>query len=82
MSMIRGGDDLLGGRSYYQVEVERVVELLAGANSTDPRLFLLDELLRGTNTVDRLAAGEAILKALLEGQVVPRHCVVIATHDL
>lgn len=82
MSMIGGGDDLLGGRSYYQVEVARVVELLRAADSTAPTLFLLDELLRGTNTVDRLAAGEAILKALMGKDTAPVHCAVIATHDL
>jgi hypothetical protein len=82
MSMIGGGDDLLGGRSYYQVEVDRIVVLLQAAEATTPTLFLLDELLRGTNTVDRLAAGEAILKKLVGCGIVPLHSVMIATHDL
>lgn len=82
MSMIGGGDDLLGGRSYYEVEVERIIELLNAAESPVPTLFLIDELLRGTNTIDRLAAGEAILRKLVRIGDRPRHAAMIATHDL
>ncbi|MQA92285.1 MAG: hypothetical protein GEU90_19000 [Gemmatimonas sp.] len=81
-SLIAGHDDLSTGRSYYQVEADGVVELLNAAGSEEPTIFLLDELLRGTNSVDRLAAGEAILRALLDdGGHGQRHCVMIATHD-
>lgn len=81
-SLIAGHDDLLTGRSYYQVEVDGVVGLLNAARGETPTLFLLDELLRGTNTVDRLAAGEVILRALLDGYGHgPRHFVIVATHD-
>src|SRR5581483_4413913 len=41
-------------------------------------LFLLDELFRGTNTTERVAAGAAVLKRLDAGDDI----VVIATHDL
>ncbi len=81
-SLIAGNDDLLTGRSYYQVEVDGVVGLLNAARAEAPTLFLLDELLLGTNTVDRLAAGEVILRALLEDYGHgPRHFVIVATHD-
>ena len=48
-----------------------------------PHLFLLDELFRGTNAVERIAAGQAVLQQLLlglSGGTKP-HIVVAATHD-
>ena len=81
-SLIGRNDDLLAGKSYYQVEADGVVALLNQAEGETATLFLLDELLRGTNTVERLAAGEAVLRALLDpGEMPPRHAVVVATHD-
>ncbi len=76
-------DDLLGGRSYYLAEVERVLALLAATQRGTPHLLLFDELFRGTNTIERIAAGEAVLRAL----VAPApdggtpHLVLAATHD-
>lgn len=41
-----------------------------------------DEILRGTNTTERLATGEAILRSLLHGDSNSRnHVVAVATHD-
>ena len=50
---------------------------------TAPHLFLLDELFRGTNAVERIAAGQAVLQQLLlepKGGTKP-HVVLAATHD-
>ncbi len=81
-TLIGRNDDLLGGRSYYQVEVDGVVEMMRAARRAAPTLFILDELLRGTNTVERLAAGEAVLRALLAPGAAPSpHSVLVATHD-
>ncbi|MDX2059640.1 MAG: hypothetical protein SFV24_17650 [Gemmatimonadales bacterium] len=81
-SLIGRNDDLAAGKSYYQVEADGVVALLHAAASDRPTLFLLDELLRGTNTVERLAAGEAVLRSLLAGHAGHSpHVVVVATHD-
>ncbi len=66
-SCIGRSDDLLTGRSYYIVEVESLLELVAaGGTSAAPHLFLLDELFRGTNAVERIAAGQAVLLQLVE----------------
>lgn len=81
-SLIGRNDDLAAGKSYYQVEADGVVAMLRDASSAQPTLFLLDELLRGTNTIERLAAGEAVLRALLathEGG--SPHVAIVATHD-
>jgi hypothetical protein len=81
-SAIGRTDDLTAGKSHYLVEVEVVLDLLRVSEKPEPHLFLFDELFRGTNTIERLSAGEAVLKALpvdSEGQ--PRHIVIAATHD-
>ena len=81
-SLIGRNDDLAAGKSYYQVEADGVVAMLHDATASQPTLFLLDELLRGTNTIERLAAGEAVLRALLTAHgVASPHAVIVATHD-
>jgi DNA mismatch repair ATPase MutS len=82
-SCIGRADDLLGGKSYYIVEVEALLELVRASADLPPHLFLLDELFRGTNAVERVAAGQAVLQELLvadSGATKP-HVVLAATHD-
>ena len=62
-SCIGRTDDLLSGTSYYLAEVEALLELVRASTSPAPHLFLLDELFRGTNAVERIAAGQAVLHA-------------------
>jgi hypothetical protein len=64
-SCIGRTDDLVAGKSYYLVEVEAVLALVRASASGTPHLFLLDELFRGTNAVERVAAAEAVLIELL-----------------
>lgn len=82
-SLMSRTDDLEGGRSYYQVEVDTVIGFIREARDCGPTLYLLDEPLRGTNTIERIAAGEAVLRALLEGEdgEPSPHSVMVATHD-
>ena len=81
-SCISRADDLLGGKSYYMVEVEAVIDLLNASNSHENHLFLLDELFRGTNAVERVAAAHAVLEELIGSRTATKpHCVVAATHD-
>ena len=79
----REGDDLLAGKSYYIVEVQALLQLVRASDDTAPHLFLLDELFRGTNAVERIAAGQAVLVGLLEARRGARrpHVVLAATHD-
>lgn len=72
------------GGSYYIAEVEALLELVRASTGPAPHVFLLDELFRGTNAVERIAAGQAVLTQLLEaagGRGKP-HVVLAATHDL
>ena len=73
-------DDVISGQSYYIAEALAVVTLLAEARDGEPSLFLLDELLRGTNTIERLAGAEAVLRALVLGSN-SSHSAIAATHD-
>ena len=76
-AMGRSGS-LAEGKSDYVAEVRRVGALLEESRAEAPRLFLLDELFRGTNTVERIAAGKAVLARLARGP----HLVAVASHDL
>lgn len=78
LTCIGRSDAVAEGRSYYLAEVERVRVLLDAASGSEPCLFLLDELFRGTNTPERIAASLAVLEHLDRAP----HIVVVATHDL
>jgi DNA mismatch repair ATPase MutS len=81
-SCIGRADDLEAGKSYYLVEVEALLGLVRASADASPHLFLLDELFRGTNAVERIAAGEAVLRELIgDGNDLKPHIVVAATHD-
>lgn len=81
-SCIGRTDDLLSGKSYYLAEVEALLSVVAASTRAAPHLFLLDELFRGTNAVERIAAGESVLLELVGGQRGGNvHVVVAATHD-
>jgi hypothetical protein len=70
-------DSLLERTSYYRAEVDAVGELLA-PRAGEPRLILIDELFRGTNSVERVAGAKAVLSALDAGD----DLVIVATHDM
>ncbi|MFC5270508.1 MutS-related protein [Adhaeribacter terreus] len=77
-SAIRISDDLLSEKSYYFEEVTSIKQMLDASQTGFPNLFLLDELFKGTNTVERVAAGKAVLRYLNQ----KANLVFIATHDL
>jgi DNA mismatch repair ATPase MutS len=81
-TFIGRSDDLLAGKSYYIVEAESVIALLDASTSRSPHLFLFDELFRGTNAVERIAAAEAVLAELVaDATGLKPHVVLTATHD-
>ncbi|MCM1045937.1 MAG: hypothetical protein NC417_10545 [Candidatus Gastranaerophilales bacterium] len=72
-------DDLGKGESYYIVEIKALKRILdAVAKSGRKVLCFVDEVLRGTNTVERIAAANQILKSLTGERV---QCFA-ATHDI
>lgn len=77
-SAIRISDDLLNDRSYYFEEVLTIKEMIDESISGKPNLFLLDEIFKGTNTIERISAGKAVLSYLTEADNV----VFVSTHDI
>ena len=72
-------DDINGGESYYIVEIKALKRILDAAVSGEkPVLCFVDEVLRGTNTVERIAASTQILKSLSGSGIL---CFA-ATHDI
>lgn len=77
-STIRITDDLMDEKSYYFQEVLEIKTLLTASENNMSNLFLLDELFKGTNTLERIASGKAVLSHLAQNS----NIVFIATHDL
>lgn len=77
-SSIRIDDNLFQGKSYYFQEVNIMASLLAEVESPYQNLFVLDEVFKGTNTVERIAAAKAILSYLNRNN----NIVVVSTHDI
>lgn len=71
-------DNLQGKESYYIVEIKSLKRILDAAQDRMPILCFVDEVLRGTNTVERIAASSRILQNLAQSNVM---CFA-ATHDI
>jgi MutS domain V len=71
-------DSLQDGRSRFYAEITRLREIAELARARPPVLFLIDELLSGTNSHDRRIGAAAIVRTLVERGAVG----LITTHDL
>ena len=71
-------DDVVSGESYYVREVRYLKRMLDEIGQGTMTLYVIDEILKGTNQKERLAASEAVLKYLTH---FPGFC-MIATHDI
>ena len=71
-------DNLIGRDSYFIVEIKALKRILEQLNNEIPILCCIDEVLRGTNTLERIAASSEILEQLGKTNAI---CVV-ATHDI
>jgi hypothetical protein len=75
---IRVQDSLQDGRSRFYAEITRLREIIALTSGRRPVLFLLDELLSGTNSHDRRIGAAGIVQALIDHGALG----LITTHDL
>ena len=71
-------DDLSGGESYFIVEIRSLKRILDESRKEEPFLCIIDEVLRGTNTIERIAASSRILSVLDRPWILP----AAATHDI
>lgn len=77
-SYMRIRDSLNESTSTFKAELNRLQNLLEILNSEDKVFFLIDEMLRGTNSVDKYLGSKAVIEKLITQNAVG----IIATHDL
>jgi DNA mismatch repair ATPase MutS len=75
---MRVQDSIQDGKSRFYAEITRIRQIMDLAAGPVPLLFLLDELLSGTNSHDRRIGAEAIVRTLVEGGAIG----LVTTHDL
>ena len=77
-SAIRISDDLMNDKSYYFEEVLTIKAMIERSANGKHNLFLLDEIFKGTNTIERISAGKAVLSKLSRNN----NMVLVSTHDI
>ncbi|HEY2153613.1 MAG TPA: hypothetical protein VGH34_22580 [Vicinamibacterales bacterium] len=71
-------DSLQAGHSRFYAEILRIRTIVDAGRGRVPLLFLLDEILHGTNSYDRRAGAEGIVRALVAMAAIG----LVTTHDL
>jgi hypothetical protein len=71
-------DNVVEGKSYYLDEINALLRIIQGLEKDVPSLCLLDEIFRGTNSLERISASAEVLLYLAKKNC----CVFAATHDL
>ncbi len=71
-------DSIINGESYFIAEIKSLKRIFSRVNCDITCLCVIDEVLRGTNTVERIAASSQLLYALAHKNT----CIFAATHDI
>lgn len=72
-------DNIVEGDSYYMAEIKALKRIIDASNQSDtPVIGFVDEILKGTNTIERISASSAIITNLINKNVL---CIA-ATHDI
>ncbi len=71
-------DNVFAGDSYFVAEIKSIKRIADAAARGERLLCAVDEVLRGTNTIERIAASSELLRTLAQG----RTLCFAATHDL
>ncbi len=78
VSSMRIADNLEDSTSTFYAELKKLRSIIDRVKRREPVFILLDEILRGTNSRDRLAGSQALVRQLVREQAVG----IVATHDL
>ncbi|OOQ58210.1 hypothetical protein BC343_11235 [Mucilaginibacter pedocola] len=78
VSYMRIKDNLNESTSTFKAELDRLQMLLAAVENEERVFFLIDEMLRGTNSVDKYLGSKAVIEQLIAKKGVG----MVATHDL
>ncbi|WP_300262761.1 MutS family DNA mismatch repair protein [Clostridium sp.] len=74
---MRTGDNLEESISSFYAEILRIKIIVEGVKRGEKILFLLDEIFKGTNSLDRHEGAEILINQLLEGNTLG----LVSTHD-
>ncbi|MGS0748010.1 MutS-related protein [Halpernia sp. GG3] len=77
---MRTSDSLSDGTSYFNAEILRLRGLIENLEKSTPQFIILDEILKGTNSQDKLTGSELFLEKLMKSSTL--FSCLIATHDL
>ncbi len=77
-SSMRTTDDLTQGISYFNAELLRLQQLISYCQQQQRTLIILDEILKGTNSLDKLNGSRLFLESIQKLPITG----IIATHDL
>jgi hypothetical protein len=75
---IRTADSLQENESYFYAELKRLKSIIDALKEGDKLFIILDEILKGTNSTDKHAGSEALLKQFLSFKTTG----IVATHDV
>ena len=78
MTSMRIADNLEENTSTFYAELKKLKTVIEKVNNNEKVFILLDEILRGTNSLDRHTGSEALIKQLIKHNAVG----IIATHDI
>ena len=75
---MRIADNLAENTSTFYAELKKLKTIIEAVNRHEPVFILLDEILRGTNSLDKHTGSEALIRQLIKQKAVA----VLATHDV
>jgi hypothetical protein len=78
MSSMRIADNLAENTSTFYAELKKLKSIIEAARQPGPLFILLDEILRGTNSLDRHTGSEALIRQLTRTEALS----ILATHDV
>ena len=78
VTSLRTADSLTSNESYFFAELKRLKMIIDRLNTNEKLFIILDEILKGTNSVDKQKGSISLIKQLVSKET----CGIIATHDL
>jgi len=78
VTSLRTSDSLVSNESYFFAELKRLKMIIDRLQQGEELFIILDEILKGTNSVDKQKGSLALIKQLVSYKT----CGIIATHDL
>ncbi|MEZ2336661.1 hypothetical protein AB6735_13555 [Mucilaginibacter sp. RCC_168] len=77
---IKTSDSIEEQKSYFQAQAQSILTIMSRSNEVEQvkSLVIIDEIFRGTNTIERIAAAKSVLSYITANQ----NFVFVSTHDL